>query len=130
LHFQQNIGVDGISTNGDSSHGAAHQQRLLGACKRQTREMTTLEYKLRELGSIHEVVAERKPLVGEKPTADCGKGPMQGGVMKYVTVIALVVALIAYIRAGVLECKVMGEALSPRCLLLGASLAEERTSSA
>ena len=42
--------------------------------------------------------------------------------MKYVTVIALVVALIAYIRAGVLECKIMGEALSPRCLLLGASL--------
>jgi hypothetical protein len=42
--------------------------------------------------------------------------------MKYVTAIALVFALIAFIRAGVLECKVMGEALSPRCLLLGASL--------
>ena len=30
--------------------------------------------------------------------------------------------LIAFLRAGALECKVMGEALGPRCVLLGASL--------
>ena len=83
--------------------------------------MTTLEDKLRELGGGNDgVVAERKPLVREK-RAGRGNKPMRGA-MKYVTAIALVFALIAFFRAGVLECRVMGEALSPRCLLLGASL--------
>jgi len=47
---------------------------------------------------------------------------MRGATMKYVAAIALVLALIAFLRTGVVECKVMGEALSPRCLLIGASL--------
>jgi hypothetical protein len=39
--------------------------------------------------------------------------------MKYVAAIAIVLALIAFLRAGALECKLMGEALGPRCVLLG-----------
>ena len=50
------------------------------------------------------------------------KRPMRGAAMKYVAAIAIVLALIAFLRAGALECKVMGEALGPRCVLLGASL--------
>jgi len=50
------------------------------------------------------------------------KKPKRGAAMKYVAAIALVLALIAFLRAGLLECRVMGEALSPRCLLVGASL--------
>ena len=42
--------------------------------------------------------------------------------MKYVAGIALALAFIAFLRTGALECKVMGEALSPRCLFIGASL--------
>jgi hypothetical protein len=42
--------------------------------------------------------------------------------MKYVVAIAIVLALIAFLRAGALECKVLGETLGPRCLLLGTSL--------
>jgi hypothetical protein len=47
------------------------------------------------------------------------KNPMKGGSMKYVAAIAAVLALIAFLRAGALECRVMGEGLSPRCLLIG-----------
>lgn len=50
------------------------------------------------------------------------KWPMRGAAMKYIAIIAIVLALIAFLRAGALECKVLGEALGPRCLLLGASL--------
>jgi hypothetical protein len=50
------------------------------------------------------------------------KRPMRGVAMKYVAAIAIVLALIAFLRAGALECKVMGEAIGPRCVLLGASL--------
>ena len=39
------------------------------------------------------------------------KRPMRGAAMKYVAAIAIVLALIAFLRAGALECKVMGEAL-------------------
>jgi hypothetical protein len=42
--------------------------------------------------------------------------------MKYLAAVALLLALVAFLRAGVLECKVMGEAVSPRCLLVGAAL--------
>ena len=50
------------------------------------------------------------------------KRSMRGAAMKYVAAIAIVLALIAFLRAGALECKVLGEALGPRCVLLGASL--------
>jgi hypothetical protein len=50
------------------------------------------------------------------------KRPMQGTAMKYVAAIAIVLALIAFLRAGALECRMMGEALGPRCMLLGATL--------
>ena len=36
------------------------------------------------------------------------KRPMRGAAMKYVAAIAIVLALIAFLRAGALECKVMG----------------------
>jgi hypothetical protein len=50
------------------------------------------------------------------------KNPMKGTSMKYVAAIAVVLALIAFLRAGALECKVAGEGLSPRCLLIGSWL--------
>jgi hypothetical protein len=99
--------------------------------------MTTLEDKLREFGSgTGELFAERKPReqhaaghrVGNhgKPSSRI-KRSIRGAAMKYVAAIALVLALIAFVRAGVLECKIMGEALSPRCLLVGASLSWPQT---
>jgi hypothetical protein len=86
--------------------------------------MTTLEDKLRELdGGIDEAVAKRQWLAREKQRAvRDGKRPMGDAAMKYVAAVALVLALTAFIRAGALECKVIGEALSPRCLLVGAWL--------
>jgi hypothetical protein len=42
--------------------------------------------------------------------------------MKYVAAGAILLALISFFRVGVLDCKVMGEALSPRCLLIGSFL--------
>jgi hypothetical protein len=89
-----------------------------------TRDMTTLDDKLRELGGgIDEAVAKRQRLAREKQrAAGDRKRPMGDAAMKYVAAIALVLALTAFIRAGALECKVIGESLSPRCLLVGAWL--------
>src|SRR5262245_5862801 len=50
------------------------------------------------------------------------KSPMRGAAMKYVAAIAIVLALIAFLRAAALECRVMGAAVGSRCVLLGASL--------
>jgi hypothetical protein len=52
-----------------------------------------------------------------------GAHQQRGAAMKYIAaigvVLALVLSLSAFIRAGALECKLKGEALSPRCLLIG-----------
>jgi len=85
--------------------------------------MTTLEDKLRELGGIDEVISARKQPVREKQHASGHrKRPTRGAAMKYIAAIALILAFFSFIRAGVLECRVMGEALSARCLIVGAWL--------
>ena len=52
-----------------------------------------------------------------------GAHQQRGATMKYIGPIGVVLALAlsvgAFIRAGALECKLKGEALSPRCLLIG-----------
>jgi hypothetical protein len=52
-----------------------------------------------------------------------GAHQQRGAAMKYVTamgiVLALVLSLGAFIRAGALDCKLKGEGLSARCLLIG-----------
>ena len=53
--------------------------------------------------------------------ADAGRARARprGAATPYLAAIALLLALIAFLRAGILQCKLMGEAASARCVLLG-----------
>jgi hypothetical protein len=54
----------------------------------------------------------------------------RGAATPYLAAIALLLALIAFLRAGILQCKLMGEAASARCVLLGDALNRGNSSDA